>query len=123
MNDTNHGFAVAAGIVAAIIAGLGLDPLTVKWAAIGAGAGLLLAAHTKRWITLTSFPLVVLLAAGLAQSMDRIWFGSKEWETLLAIALGFLFHKIVPVLVEHMPDIFRGVLQRLGAKQQRGPDE
>lgn len=122
MQDHNVGFATAAGIAAAIITGLGLDPLTVQWAAIGAGGGLILATQIRKWVALMAFPFVVLLAAGLAQSVDRIWLDAdKAWLVLLAIAFGFLFHVLVPVVVQHVPSVLGSLLGRM--TKTEGPKE
>lgn len=119
MHDHNAPLGMAAGIASAVLLSLGLDPMLVQWVAIAAGAGLLLATQTKRWVALFAFPVVVLMSAGLAQAAGHIWFGNDKPTTLLiGMCVGFLFHALVPVVVQHVPNVLGTLLQRFSGKTQ-----
>lgn len=124
MHDHNAPLGVAAGIASAILLSLGLDPMLVQWVAIAAGGGLLLAAPSKRWVALFAFPVVVLLSAAMAQAITSIWFEDhKPTATLIGIGLGFLFHALVPVVVDHIPNVLGTLLQRFSGRTSRGDHE
>lgn len=117
MHDHNAPLGIAAGIASAVLLSLGLDPMVVQWVAIAAGGGLLLAAPSKRWVALFAFPVVVLMSAGIAQAISAIWFEDhKQTTILIGIGLGFLFHAIVPVIVQNVPNLVGTAAQWVQAK-------
>ena len=106
MSEPNLSIAGVAAVVSVFIVQLGLSPVAVQWAAIGAGGGLLLAATVGRWKALAAFPFVVFLSAGLGEWLSALYFAhSLQWKHGLSAVLAFAFHPLAAALIQRIPQL------------------
>jgi hypothetical protein len=106
MTEPNLSIAGVAAVASIFVVQLGLSPVAVQWAAIGAGGGLLLAATVGRWKALAAFPFVVFLSAGLGEWISAVFFeNSVPWKNGLSAVLAFGFHPLAAAFIQQIPQV------------------
>ena len=116
--------ATAAGVGAVVVALIGVEPQVLFWALVGCGLGVPLAPPAGRWRAALTFLLASLASALLGTFMALEFIGPEAPAARLAVAtkgvtliLGIGFHPLVSVVVGSIPDVWGGLLRRLGVKQ------
>ena len=110
--------ATAAGVTAVTVAVLGVEPQALLWAAVGCTIGLTFASAAGVLRATLTFLAVVLVCAAAGSWAAVEWFhGLPLARNSLAAGLGIVFHPLVATVVSKMPDIWQGILRRLGVIQ------
>lgn len=110
--------AVAAGIGAATVAVLGLEPQALVWGFVGASIGISTAPAAGRMRAIAVFLAVVLAAALLGSWAAEHFFEARGVaRNAWCLLLGISFHPLMTVAVQNIPGVFEALLRRLGVKQ------
>lgn len=98
--------AAAAGLGAATLAIIGVEPQALLWGAVGAFMGMTFAAPAGRMRAALTFLAVVLACAELGTWAALKWFDALPVaRNGSALTLGVLFHPLLAALVAKLPQI------------------
>lgn len=107
--------AAVAGLGAALLAALGLEPGPLFWALVGASLGMSFAAATTRGRAAIVFVAVVLacslFGAWLAQ---RYFAGEPLSRNAFACVLAIVFHPALNALITRLPAALDGLMKKFG---------
>ena len=107
--------AAAAGLGAASLTALGLEPAPLFWALVGASLGMSFAAATSRRRAALVFVAVVLVCslfgAWLAQ---RYFAGEQISRNAFACGLAIFFHPLLNAAITRLPAALDGLMRKFG---------
>lgn len=109
--------AIATGVTTFTIATLGVEPQALVVAAMGAGAGMAIAPGLGRWRAAITFISVISLCAVVGTAIASAYGGGNIARNATSGILAALFHPIVSVIVQRIPEAVDGFMRKLGLKQ------
>ncbi len=107
---------VAAGVTAVTLAALGVEPQALMYAAMGGFAGMAVAPNLGRIKALATFFCVMCLCAAFGTWVAQHWQASLVARNIVAGASAAVFHPLFSLAVQRLPEMFDGVLKRVGLK-------
>lgn len=112
--------AAAAGLGAAFVTWVGLEPQALVWGLVGAIFGVPLAPPAGRWRTVAVFLAVVCACAMLGTwAAEHFHGGSRMARNGWAMVLAAVFHPALAALVQAVPAVLQAFLKaRTGGQQQ-----
>lgn len=114
---TQTASATAAGVGAAVVAVIGIDPQALLWAFVGGSIGITFAAPAGRWRAAVVFVAVVFSCAQLGSWMAWHLFGDDRLaRNGCPLLLGMAFHPLLSASVAAIPGIVKGALRRIGVE-------
>lgn len=112
---TSSATAISAGLLAAVLASLGLSAQPLFWALIGATLGMSVAPNTGRFRAAIVFTCAVLSSALLGTYAAQMYLPNVPLgSNVAALLLGTLFHPLLASASNAVPRIIDAVLKRFG---------
>jgi hypothetical protein len=113
---------VGIGVLAALLAALGIAPQPMFWAVIGSTLGMSLAPQTGRLRA-----CVVYACAALSSALLGAYIGQRFLESdkipiaanAASLLLGAMFHPLLAAATNAVPTIINAVLERFGLKEKQ----
>jgi hypothetical protein len=108
---------VAGAVTSIALTTIGIEPQSIMWCAIGAGAGTAIAPGLGRAKQAVVFLCTILLCALLGTWVAQKYGGGDNIVRNLAGAFSaFFFHPFVSAAVSKIPEALDGLLRKLGLK-------
>lgn len=109
--------AVATGVTTFVVATLGVEPQALFAAGMGAGAGMAIAPGLGRWKAAVTFLCTIGLCAVVGTWMAQAYGGGSIARNAAAAVLAAVFHPLFSVAIQRIPEIFDGLMKKVGLKQ------
>jgi len=118
MSDVSVPLAAGAGVGAAIVSVLGVEPQALVYGFIGASIGFSFAPSLGRFRATCLFVAVVMACALLGTwGAVRFFESSTTARNGVSLILAIVFHPLLSALVANVPSVMDSLLRKIGAKQ------